>query len=49
MITVEVQGHGKFVIHADKLNELLMWLRNNSMPVEANIRPLHEDDTLLNG
>lgn len=49
MITVEVQGHGRFVIHADKLNELLGWLRTNSMPVEANIHPLHGDDTLLNG
>jgi len=48
MITVEVKGHGSFVIHADKLNELLTWLQNNSMPVEVNTRALH-DDTLLNG
>jgi hypothetical protein len=49
MITVNVQGHGSFVIHSDKLNELLHWLKTNSMPVEANIRPLKDDETLLNG
>lgn len=48
MITVDVQGHGSFVIHADKLNELIGWLKNNSMPVEVNIRKLHQNDTLLN-
>lgn len=49
MITVQVQGHGSFVIHSDKLNELLNWLTSNSMPVEVNTRPLDSDDTLLNG
>jgi hypothetical protein len=49
MITVEVQGHGSFVIHNDKLNDLLSWLRSNSMPVEVNVRPLRDDETLLNG
>lgn len=49
MITVDIQGHGKFVIGSDKLNELLTWLRNNSMPVESNVRPLRDGDTLLNG
>jgi hypothetical protein len=49
MITVEVQGHGKFVIASNKLNELLDWLSNHSMPVEVNVRKLHDDDTLLNG
>ena len=48
MITVEVQGHGSFVIHSDKLNELLQWLRTNSMPVEVNVRSLRDDQTLLN-
>jgi len=48
MITVEVQGHGSFVIHSEKLNELLQWLRSNSMPVEVNTRSLHDDETLLN-
>ena len=47
MITVEVQGHGSFVIASDKLNELLSWLGQNSMPVEVNVRKLG-DDTLLN-
>ena len=49
MITVDVQGHGKFVVSADKLNELLGWLRANSMPVEGIQRPLNPGDTLLNG
>ena len=48
MITVTVQGHGDFVIHRDKLNEILLWLRNNSMSVESNTRPLNPDQTLLN-
>lgn len=48
MITIEVQGHGSFVIPSNKLNELLSWLSSNSMPVEVNVRPLHNDDTLLN-
>lgn len=48
MITVNVQGHGSFVIHSDKLNDLLTWLQSNSMPVEVNISKLHGDDTLLN-
>lgn len=49
MITVNVQGHGTYVIHSDKLNELMSWLASNSMPVEANIRPLRDkNDTLLN-
>lgn len=49
MITVDIQGHGKFVIDSSKLNELLTWLRNNSMPVESSTRPLRDGDTLLNG
>ena len=49
MITVDVQGHGSFVISGDKLNELLGWLSSNSMPVEVNVRKMHPDDTLLNG
>jgi hypothetical protein len=49
MITVNIQGHGSFVIHSDKLDELLQWLAKNSMQAEANIRPLRDDETLLNG
>lgn len=49
MITVQIQGHGSFVIHNDKLNELLSWLKTNSMPVEVNTRPLSDGETLLNG
>ena len=48
MITINVTGHGNFVIHSDKLDELLLWLRNNSMSVESNTRPLRDDQTLLN-
>lgn len=49
MITVDVQGHGSFVIAGDKLNELLAWLSNNSMPVEVNVRKPNDGETLLNG
>jgi len=49
MITVDVQGHGSFVIDGSKLNELLAWLSSNSMPVEVNVRKLNDGDTLLNG
>lgn len=49
MITVNVQGHGSFVIHGDKLNELLAWLSSNSMPVEVQTKPLNDGETLLNG
>ena len=49
MVTVDVQGHGSFVIHSDKLNELLQWLKNISMPVEVHVRPLNDNETLLNG
>lgn len=48
MVTVNVQGHGSFVINTDKLNELLQWLSANSMPVEG-VKPLNPDETLLNG
>ena len=48
MITVEVQGQGKFVIHPEKLPELLRWLENNSMALEVSTRPLHKNQTLLN-
>ena len=46
MVTVEVTGHGKFVIRSEKLNELLAWLKSNSMPVES-INP-QQDEFLLN-
>jgi len=48
MITVNVQGHGSYVIHSDKLNDLLKWLASNSMPVEVSTRPLKNNETLLN-
>lgn len=49
MVTINVQGHGTFVISSEKLNELLQWLSKNSMPVESNTRPLGSNETLLNG
>jgi len=47
MITVEVQGHGTFVIPADKINELIGWLSSNSTPMEGNSPDI--EGTLLNG
>ena len=48
MITVEVQGQGKFVIHPEKLPELIKWLHSNSMPLEGGTRPLNKNQSLLN-
>jgi hypothetical protein len=48
MITVNIQGHGSYVIRSDKLDELLQWISTNSMPVESSNRPLGADETLLN-
>ena len=47
MITVNVQGHGTFVVPSEKLDNLLTWLRQNSMPVES-YTPNNTDKTLLN-
>lgn len=46
MITVNVTGHGNWVITPDKLNELISWLKNNSMPVESTT--ICQDKRLLN-
>ena len=48
MITVQVQGQGVFTIHPDKLNELLTWLAQHSMPIEASTRKITPGETLLN-
>mgnify|MGYP003650509594 CR=1 FL=1 len=48
MITVEVQGHGSFIIPSSSLNELLQWLSANAMAKEANTRGLRDNETLLN-
>lgn len=48
MITVNVQGHGSFAVPANKLNELLAWLSDNSMSVESTSKN-RPGDTLLNG
>jgi len=48
MITVEVQGFGSFTINAGKVNELLGWLKSNSMPLEAIRKPYGDDEVLIN-
>jgi hypothetical protein len=47
MITVMIQGHGTYVVPQNKLDELLSWLNNNSMPSEGVATDT--DETLLNG
>jgi len=48
MVTVQVLGHGSFAIQPEKLNELLTWLRNNSVSVES-APSKGKNDILLNG
>lgn len=48
MITIEIQGQGKFTIPTSKLGELMNWITQNAMHVEGIKRPLHGDDILLN-
>lgn len=47
MITVNIQGHGTYVIPADKVDELIGWLSRNSTPMEGNMND--PEGTLLNG
>ena len=47
MITVNVTGHGSWIINPDKLNELITWLRSNSVAVESNTT-VDPGKTLLN-
>lgn len=48
MITVNIQGHGSYIIPTEKVNELLTWLTNNSTTIEST-NPIKPGDTLLNG
>jgi hypothetical protein len=50
MVTVQVLGHGSFAIRPEKINELLTWLKNNSVSVEsAPVKSKNDNDILLNG
>ena len=49
MITVNIQGHGTFVIPSDKINELIGWLTSNSIKSEALDTSATNNGTLLNG
>ena len=48
MITVKIQGHGTFAIDANKLNELMQWLRANQATAIESYTTTDKDQTLLN-
>lgn len=48
MITVNIQGHGTFIIPSDKINELISWLTSNSIKSEALDHDVDSNSTLLN-
>lgn len=49
MITITIQGHGTFTIEPDKLNEILNWLRVNSVNLESGNTQINGDQVILNG
>lgn len=49
MITINVQGHGTFTIEPGKLNEILTWLRKNSVNLESGNTQINGDQIILNG
>lgn len=49
MVTITVQGHGTFTIDSLKLNELLTWLRTNSVNLESGNTQIDGDQVILNG
>ena len=49
MITITVQGHGTFTVESGKLNELLGWLRQNSVNLESGNTKIDGDQIILNG
>lgn len=49
MITITVQGHGTFTIESSKLNEILTWLRQNSVRLESGNTQIDGDQIILNG
>lgn len=49
MITINVQGHGTFTIDSSKLNEILTWLKSNSINLESGNTQINGDQIILNG
>ena len=49
MVTITVQGHGTFTVHSEKLNELLMWLKKNSVNLESGNTQISGDQVILIG
>lgn len=49
MVTVTIQGHGSFTIESGKLNELLLWLKQNSVTLESGNVQIDGDQVILNG
>ncbi len=49
MVTITIQGHGTFTIESGKLNELLLWLKNNSVNLESGNTQITGDNVILNG
>ena len=49
MVTITIQGHGTFTIDSSKLNEILKWLKENSVNLEAGNTQVSGDQVILNG
>lgn len=49
MVTITIQGHGTYTIESGKLNELLMWLKSNSVTLESGNTEISGDQVILNG
>ena len=49
MVTITIQGHGTFTIDSSKLNELLKWLKQNSVNLESGNTQITGDNVILNG
>ncbi len=49
MVTITIQGHGTFTINSGKLNELLKWLKENSVNLESGNTQVTGDNVILNG
>jgi hypothetical protein len=49
MVTITIQGHGTFTIESGKLNELLLWLKDNSVNLESGNTQITGDNVILNG
>lgn len=49
MVTITIQGHGTFTVPSNKLNELLKWLKENSVHLEGGNTQISGDQVILNG